>query len=117
MPWSQNGTIEVAKNEKDKDTIENYKIYSEKNGMNRSEYEILYRGQIKNIEPKVNADMAFYSKYDSNVSFGAFTNKLSELASCSGSNILFNAKVISIDDSKGIITYLQNRKLKKYLHK
>ena len=113
LPWSQNGTIEVAMNEKDKDTIENYKIYAEKNGMNRSEYEILDRGQIKNIEPKVNADIAFYSKYDSNVSFGAFTNKLSELASCSGSNILFNAKVISIDDSNGIITYLQNRKLKK----
>ena len=113
LPWSQNGTIEVAKNEKDKNSIENYKIYSERNGMNRNEYEILGRDQIKKIEPKVNADMAFYSKHDSNVSFGAFTSKLSELAAYSGSNILFNAKVISIDDSNGTITYLQNRKVKK----
>jgi L-2-hydroxyglutarate oxidase len=108
LPWKENGTIEVATSDKDKDTIENYRIYSEKNGIKDSEFEILDKERINELEPKVKSEAAFYSKTDTNVSFGAFTRKLVELGENSGLTTQLNSKVISLVDSNGTLRIKHN---------
>lgn len=113
LPWKENGTIEVATTEHDWDTIENYKIYSEKNGIKQNEFKILNKDEIKELEPKVDAEMAFYSKTDTNVSFGSFTRKLVDLSINAGLDVLFNSKIISIDDLNGNLLLSNNGKEKR----
>lgn len=113
LPWKENGTIEVATTDHDWDTIENYKIYSEKNGIKQNEFKILNKDEIKELEPKVNAEMAFYSKTDTNVSFGSFTRKLVDLSINAGLDVLFNSKIISIDDLNGNLLLSNNGKEKR----
>lgn len=113
LPWKENGTIEVATTDHDWDTIENYKIYSEKNGIKQNEFKILNKDEIKELEPKVDAEMAFYSKTDTNVSFGSFTRKLVDLSINAGLDVLFNSKIISIDDLNGNLLLSNNGKEKR----
>ena len=113
LPWKENGTIEVATTDHDWDTIENYKIYSEKNGIKQNEFKILNKDEIKELEPKVDAEMAFYSKTDTNVSFGSFTKKLVDLSINAGLDVLFNSKIISIDDLNGNLLLSNNGKEKR----
>lgn len=108
LPWKENGTIEVATNEMDINTIENYREYSEKNGLKDNEYKILDRNEISKLEPKVDAPMAFFSKTDTNVSFGDFTRKLVNLGINSGLIALFDSKIISLDDLNGELLILNN---------
>lgn len=113
LPWKENGTIEVATTDHDWETIENYKIYSEKNGIKQNEFKILNKDEIKELEPKVDAEMAFYSKTDTNVSFGSFTRKLVDLSINAGLDVLFNSKIISIDDLNGNLLLSNNGKEKR----
>ena len=101
LPWKQNGTIEVALENDDLKTLEKYLIYSEKNGMEEHEYAILNRKEINDIEKGIKSECAFFSKTDTNVSFGEFTRTIFELAIECGIKAFFGVTVTQIDDKEG----------------
>lgn len=81
LPWKQSGTIEVALEEKDLNTLEQYKRWALQNGMNESEVEILDSKGVKKAEPLVECAGAIYSKTDTSVDYGVFSKFIFEIAS------------------------------------
>ena len=115
LPWKQNGTIEVALENDDLKTLEKYLIYSEKNGMEEHEYAILDRKEINDIEKGIKSEYAFFSKTDTNVSFGEFTRTIFELAIECGIKAFFGVTVTQIDDKEGILLFNDNKGKKRKL--
>jgi (S)-2-hydroxyglutarate dehydrogenase len=80
LAWSQVGTLEVAANESQLGTLEQYRNWAIENGMVENEVEVLDRENVKKIEPEVLCPGAIYSKTDTAVNFRELTNCVYELA-------------------------------------
>lgn len=88
LPWKQSGTIEVALEERDLSTLEQYKRWALQNGMNESEVEVLDSRDVRKAEPLVDCTGAIYSKTDTSVDYGVFSKFIFEIANKNGVNLL-----------------------------
>ncbi len=105
LPWSQNGTVEVAVREADVETLQKYEQYAAANGMEPDEFALLSQEELKGIEPLVKSKGAFYSKTDTGVSFGQYARKLLEISIAKGLSIKFDTAVETVlaNESKLIL--------------
>lgn len=110
LPFVERGTIEVSLQEEDVKHIEEYSRFAQENGMEESEYSILNKEELLKLEPNVKAESAFFSRTDTNVSFGKFTEELFNEASNNGLKVLFGVDVISVNDEMGEFSYVNQRK-------
>lgn len=115
LPWRQKGTLEVALESDDLKILEKYLEYSKKNGMEEHEYAILDHKEINDIEKGIKSEYAFFSRTDTNVSFGEFTRTIFQLASGCGIKAFFGVTVIQIDDKEGILLFYDNKRKKRKL--
>jgi L-2-hydroxyglutarate oxidase len=106
LTWNPVGTLEVAVNDDQVDSLHQYKSWAVKNGMEENEVELLDPSQVAQIEPEVRCAGAIYSKTDTSVNYGEFTNFLFELSKKGGVDFLGGAKVSKINeetsDSQGV---------------
>lgn len=98
LPWNPVGTLEVATSEDQVKTLESYKLWSEKNDI-EDEVELLDANGVRELEPEVNSAGAIFSKNDTAVSFGDFSNFIFEKAQKNGVKLLGNSRVVGIDSS------------------
>jgi L-2-hydroxyglutarate oxidase len=84
LPWKAVGTLTVAVREADVPTLEQYRAWSEENGMREDEIELLDREGVKALEPEIKCQAGFFSKTDVSVDFGVFTRSIWSLASRNG---------------------------------
>ncbi len=115
LPWKENGTIEVALEDDDIKTLEKYLEYSERNGMNKNEFSILDKNEINEIEKGIRAQHAFFSKTDTNVSFGDFTKAVFQMANESGIKTFFGITIVQIDDIEGVLIFNDNNQARRKL--
>ncbi len=110
LPWHEVGTLEVAVQDSQLDTLVQYKDWAMKNGMDESEVELLDSSGVSKIEPLVLCAGAIYSKKDTTVNYSDLTNCVFELAKKKGVEFLGNAEVKHIEeDSNGVNLDLQNK--------
>src|SRR5579862_6563339 len=69
LPWSQVGTLEVALNERQLSTLDQYHDWAVQNGMNDSEIQLLDQAGVQRLEPMVTSTGAILSKTDTAVSY------------------------------------------------
>lgn len=96
LPWNPVGTLEVATSEDQVKTLEAYKSWSERNGI-EGEIELLDAGGVKKLEPEVNCAGAIFSKNDTAVSYADFTNFIFERARKNGARFMGGSRVVGID--------------------
>ena len=99
LPWNPVGTLEVAHRDSDIKTLENYHEWALRNGMSEGEIEVIDGKAVNQLEPKVRCLGAIYSKTDTSVDYGAFTNLVFELAAQNGVQFLGGLAVERIKEA------------------
>ena len=91
--FKNDGVIEIAKEDKDIDTLRKYLEWGIKNGLNEKDISFLDFNQTQKIEPNVKCRASIYCKRDASVDYSLLTKYLKEDYLFSGGNILFSHKV------------------------
>ncbi|MGC8569335.1 MAG: NAD(P)/FAD-dependent oxidoreductase [Nitrososphaeria archaeon] len=102
LTWSQVGTLEVAYDEEGARRIEDYRRYAIENGMDESEFSVLYDGEIREAEPHVKGISAFLSLTDAVVSFRDIAERMAEEAGAKGADLLFRCRADRVEDGRVI---------------
>jgi L-2-hydroxyglutarate oxidase len=105
LTWKPTGTLEVAIYEDQVNTLDTYKKWAIENGMGEDEIEVLDSDQVGRLEPEVMCRGAIYSKTDTCVDYGEFTNFIFEKALKNGVEFLYGFKVENLraENSNGIV--------------
>lgn len=103
LTWKPVGTLEIALNEEQVKTLDHYKEWASQNGMNDNEFELLDSNGVKRLEPQVKCAGAIFSKTDTCVDYGEFTNFLFDKASRNGVKFVGGFEVESISELEGKI--------------
>jgi (S)-2-hydroxyglutarate dehydrogenase len=99
LPFSPIGTLEVALDEAQVNTLRQYKEWALKNGVEESEVELLDSAQVQKLEPQVKCAGAIFSKTDTSVDYGSFTNFLFSIAAKNGVKFFTGSKVKKINET------------------
>jgi L-2-hydroxyglutarate oxidase len=91
--FKNDGVIEIAKEDKDIDTLRRYLEWGIKNGLDEKDISFLDFNQTRKIEPNVKCRASIYCKRDASVDYSLLTKYLKEDYLFSGGNILFSHKV------------------------
>jgi L-2-hydroxyglutarate oxidase len=111
--WNQLGTLEVATDSASIKKIRDYENWAIKNGMEESEFQVLDKKDICEIEPNVNGELAFLSKTDTVVNFKQISEKMIETARAKGASIFYGCATKKIS-SEGVVSCLLNGTEKKF---
>jgi len=96
LPWNRIGIFEVATRKSQVARLETYYRWGQENGMTLSELQLLTPDQVKRYEPHVQCHGAIWSKTDTAVDYGKFTNSLREDAEKQGAKFIMNGQVKAI---------------------
>jgi (S)-2-hydroxyglutarate dehydrogenase len=99
LAWSPIGTLEVALDEEQLQTVHRYKEWALKNGVREDEIEVLDFAQVRKLEPEVKCAGAILSKTDTSVNYGEFTNFVFEMAKKNGVKFLGGFQVREIEET------------------
>jgi (S)-2-hydroxyglutarate dehydrogenase len=97
LTWKPMGTLEVAMDEGQVKTLDQYLSWAMQNGMRDEEVEVLDQAQAKSLEPEVNCAGAIHSKTDTCVDYGEFTNFLFEKSLKNGIKFIGGSSAEDID--------------------
>ena len=113
LPWKPTGTIEVAIDDSDIDTLEKYRKWSLSNGMKEEETEVLDPSSVTRLEPEVKCAGAIFSKTDTSTSYGELTSTVAELGKNNGVKFLGGSEVKHLEETKdGVEVTLDQRSSK-----
>lgn len=76
LPWKRVGTYNVAVDDEEIDTIEEYLRWGAQNGMEEGELELFDGTQVRSQEPEVACKAALLSREDVSTDFGALTRHI-----------------------------------------
>ncbi len=107
VPWNKTGVLEIAINEEQHDTLEEYMDWGIQNGIPSQDLELLDAKQVAQIEPNVKCHSAIYSKREVSTDYGAFTNEIKKESNALGTNFIFqkNVKQIKKNQNNSIIIF------------
>lgn len=101
LPWKPVGTYNVALEDHEVRTVEEYRRWGVENGMDEGEMELLEGREVRTREPEVRCRTALVSKTDVSVDFGAFTRHLWRLMSARGVTLLGRRRTKSVAVREG----------------
>lgn len=111
LPWKECGTVEVALDDEQIETLHKYEKWAAGNGMKSEELEFLSHDQLTELEPNVKAPAALYCKTDVSVDFAAFTRALRADAEAHGVKFITDFEVEEILDNGRLIVAKDGRKI------
>ncbi len=114
LPWNETGTLEIATREIDLEKLESYSKWSVSNGMDENEFRIFNRGELSKYEPLVKGYGAILSITDACVSFGAFTEKVMDLARTNGVEFISNTVVKDVKETSTGVNIIASGSDEKY---
>ncbi|OGR79520.1 MAG: hypothetical protein A3I11_03885 [Elusimicrobia bacterium RIFCSPLOWO2_02_FULL_39_32] len=109
LPWKEIGTIEVAVEKEEVNSLEKYMSWALQNGMDESEVEYLSGEQVRAKEPYVHCLGAVFSKTDTSVDYKSFTSSIKEEARDQGVDFLFNFEVGKIFVENELLKIVNSR--------
>jgi L-2-hydroxyglutarate oxidase len=96
LPWMPIGTFNIALEQSEVRTLEQYRAWGMENGMEEKELELLDGRGVSALEPEVRCRAALVSKTDVSVDFGVFTRHLSRYLAGRGVRFLGGQRVVSV---------------------
>jgi L-2-hydroxyglutarate oxidase len=73
IPWKKTGVFELALDEKQHESLEDYMKWGIQNGLLEEDLELMSGDEVSKIEPNVKCHSAIYCKKEVSTDFGAFT--------------------------------------------
>ena len=106
VPWVKTGVLEIAIDENQHKTLEEYVDWGIENGIPSQDLELLDAKQISHMEPNVKCHSAIYSKREVSTDYGAFTNEIKKESNTLGTNFLFEKNVQEIKKNQNNSTII-----------
>ena len=101
IPWNKTGVLEIALDEKQHKTLEEYMNWGDKNGIPSEDLHLLEGTQVSTIEPNVECHSAIFCKREVSSDFGLFTNEIKNESESLGTTFLFTRNVKEIKKNDG----------------
>lgn len=92
VAWRQTGTIELALEEGQHDTLEKYLKWGAQNGMSGDSLELLDSDRIREIEPHLRCHSGLYCRTDVSTDFGRLTLGLKKELDANGVHIMLGRR-------------------------
>lgn len=96
VPWKKTGVLELALNEDQHKTLEEFMQWGDENGIPSKDLELLDGKQVSKMEPNVECYSAISCKREVSSDFGAFTNEIKKESEKQGTNFLLEKNVKDI---------------------
>jgi len=100
LPWFEVGTIEVALDEYQHETLEKYLKWSAENGIPENQVSLLDSSQLTEKEPNLDAYSGLFCSRDVSTDYGILTKQLQAESESMGTVFLFGKNVMEINDSE-----------------
>jgi len=111
LPWKQTGVLELALNENQHKSLQEYMKWGEKNGIPSKDLELLDGKEVSKKEPNVKCHSAIECKREASVDFGLFTKEIKKESEKNGTKFLMSNNVKSIETSDSTTLYLEDFKI------
>jgi L-2-hydroxyglutarate oxidase len=96
VPWTKTGVLELALNENQHKSLEEFMQWGDENGIPSKDLELLDGKQVSKMEPNVECYSAISCKREVSSDFGAFTNEIKKESEKQGTNFLLEKNVKDI---------------------
>jgi len=107
VPWVKTGVLEIAHDEEQHESLEEYMQWGEENGIPSHDLELLDGKDVLKLEPNVKCHSAISCKREVSSDFGAFTNEIKNESTKHGTDFHFgkNVKEIQRNDKSSSIIF------------
>ena len=96
VPWKKTGVLELALDEEQHKSLEEYMKWGAENGIPENDLELLDGKQVAQIEPNVTCHSAVSCKREVSTDYGNFTEEIKKESQRHGTEFLFEKNVKSI---------------------
>jgi len=96
IPWTKTGVFELALNEEQHKSLEEYMQWGNENGIPSKDLELLDGKEVSKLEPNIECHSALFCKREVSSDFGAFTNAIKKESDKQGTNFLLEKNVKEI---------------------
>ncbi len=96
IPWTKTGVFELALNEEQHKSLEEFMQWGNENGIPSKDLELLDGKQVSKLEPNIECNSALFCKREASSDFGAFTKAIKKESEKLGTNFLLEKNVKDI---------------------
>lgn len=100
IPWKKTGVFQLALDEKQHETLEDYMEWGIQNGLLEEDLELLSGKEVSKKEPNVKCHSAIYCNKEVSTDFGAFTRLIRKESEKNGTKFLLGNKVNLVEEKK-----------------
>ena len=100
IPWKKTGVLELALDEDQHKSLEDYMKWGVENGLSEQDLELLTDDEVSKKEQNVKCHSAIYCKKEVSTDFGAFTREIKNESEKNGTKFLFGNKANLIEEKK-----------------
>ena len=100
IPWKKTGVFELALDEKQHESLEDYMKWGIQNGLLEEDLELMSGDEVSKIEPNVKCHSAIFCKKEVSTDFGAFTRLIRKESEKNGTKFLLGNKVNLVEEKK-----------------
>lgn len=100
IPWKKTGVLELALDEDQHKSLEDYMKWGVENGLSEHDLELLTADEVSKKERNVKCHSAIYCKKEASTNFGAFTHEIKNESEKNGTKFLFGNKANLIEEKK-----------------
>lgn len=100
IPWKKTGVLELALDEDQHKSLEDYMKWGVENGLSEHDLELLTADEVSKKERNVKCHSAIYCKKEASTDFGAFTHEIKNESEKNGTKFLFGNKANLIEEKK-----------------
>ena len=111
LPQKKTGVLELALNENQHKSLQEYMKWGEKNGIPSKDLELLDGKQVSKKEPNVKCHSAIECKREASVDFGLFTKEIKKESEKNGTKFLMSNNLKSIETADSTTLYLEDFKI------
>ncbi|KAG0511765.1 MAG: FAD-dependent oxidoreductase [Nitrosopumilales archaeon] len=109
IPWNKTGVLELALNEEQHKSLEEFMKWGIQNGLSEDDLTLLDSKEVSKKEPNVKGHSALFCPKEVSSDFGAFTREIKKYSEKNGTQFLLGHKVHSIkNDGNEVTIFLEN---------
>ena len=109
IPWKKTGVLELALNEEQHKSLEEFMKWGIQNGLSEEDLTLLDSKEVSKKEPNVKGHSAIFCPKEVSSDFGAFTREIKKYSEKNGTQFLLGHKVHSIkNDGNEVTIFLEN---------
>jgi len=109
IPWNKTGVLELALNEEQHKSLEEFMKWGIQNGLSEEDLTLLDGKEVSKKEPNVKGHSAIFCPKEVSSDFAAFTREIKKYSEKNGTQFLLGHKVRSIkNDGNEVTIFLEN---------